>query len=213
MKHVLNQIKKLKGTNKLNTVWFNLRNKSFPRIKVLIYPYVSLGIHKNGIVRIGEKAVLKVGEAWEDTGYTNSTLKIDKDATLKVNGNFVFHTGAFVVVNKNAILEIGSGYTNNNTEINCFESIKIGNNVAISKGVIIRDSDNHIINENTSNVTKPIVIGNNVWIGLNAIILKGVNIGNGAVIAAGAVVTKNVLENSLVGGVPAKVIKENVVWR
>ena len=51
-------------------------------------------------------------------------------------------------------------------------------------------------------------IGKNVWIGANATILPGVSIGDGAVVAAGAVVTKNVAENTVVGGVPAKVIRK-----
>ena len=53
----------------------------------------------------------------------------------------------------------------------------------------------------------PIVIGKNVWIGANATIVPGVTIGNGSIIAAGAVVTKDVPENVVVGGVPAKIIK------
>lgn len=56
-------------------------------------------------------------------------------------------------------------------------------------------------------VSKPVVIGDDVWIGARSIILKGVHIGKGAVIAAGAVVTKDVPEYAIVGGVPAKVIK------
>jgi acetyltransferase-like isoleucine patch superfamily enzyme len=115
-------------------------------------------------------------------------------------------------VNQNATLEIGSGYTNDNAEINCFHSIKIGNDVAISKGVVIRDSDNHIINGNNDSVAKPIIIGNHVWVGLNAIILKGVIIGDGSIIAAGSVVTRDVPERCLVGGVPAKILKREVVW-
>ncbi|WP_274617023.1 DapH/DapD/GlmU-related protein [Vibrio furnissii] len=56
-------------------------------------------------------------------------------------------------------------------------------------------------------VAAPITIGDNVWIGANATVLPGVFIGNGAVIAAGAVVTKNVAANTVVGGVPAKTLK------
>lgn len=58
------------------------------------------------------------------------------------------------------------------------------------------------------NESEKVVIGNDVWIGVNAVILDGVNIGDGAVIAAGAVVTKDVPPYSIVGGVPATVIKK-----
>ena len=53
----------------------------------------------------------------------------------------------------------------------------------------------------------PIVLGNNVWIGSNATILQGVTIGDNAVVAAGAVVTKDVAANTVVGGVPAKIMR------
>lgn len=55
--------------------------------------------------------------------------------------------------------------------------------------------------------TKPAVIGNDVWIGQNAVIMDGVHVGDGAIVAAGAVVTKDVPPYAIVGGVPARVIK------
>jgi serine acetyltransferase len=206
-------IKAVLMASAFRTISFNIKKGYFPNFPILIYPNVFIGIHKQGKLILENQASLKLGVAWPLTGYTNTTLKIDKGGTFTITGNFKFHTGAFIVVNKNALLEIGSGYTNNNAEINCFNHIKIGNDVAISKGVIIRDSDNHEISDNTKPVSMPIVIGNHVWIGLNAIILKGVNIGDGAVIAAGAVVTKDVPANSVVAGVPAKIIKTGVAWR
>lgn len=107
------------------------------------------------------------------------------------------HSGAKISVDKGASLSLGSGYINNNCEIRCSSSITIGENVAISNEVIIRDNDAHQINE--SHQASPIVIGNHVWIGMRAIILKGVTTGDGAVIAAGAVVTHDVPANAMVG--------------
>lgn len=97
--------------------------------------------------------------------------------------------------------------------IDCHHSIEIGYGVYMGENVIIRDSDNHeIIRENYS-MTKEIVIGNHVWIGEGAKILKGVHIGDGAVVVAGAIVTKDVPKNCLVGGIPAMVLRENLMWK
>ena len=60
---------------------------------------------------------------------------------------------------------------------------------------------------NESGYARPVLIGDNVWIGGSSVILGGVTIGNNAVIAAGSVVTKDVEENAVVGGNPAKFIK------
>jgi len=101
-------------------------------------------------------------------------------------------------------------YINRRTEIMSKSSVKIGNDCAISWDVVISDTDYHQIEGTVS--TKPIVIGDEVWIGCKSIILKGVTIGNGAVVAAGSVVTKDVEPNTLVAGIPAKVIKRDVRW-
>ena len=181
-------------------------------LRTIVFKRVYLGFHKKSTLTIARNASVQFGKSWELTGFSPSTVKIDEGGEIRINGKFVFHTGVFLSVNKNAKLEVGSGYTNNNVEIICFNSIKIGDNVAISKNVIIRDSDNHVINGDYEGVTQPIEIGNNVWIGIGALILKGVKIGDGSIIAAGAVVNKDVPPNTLVGGVPAKIIKRNVKW-
>jgi acetyltransferase-like isoleucine patch superfamily enzyme len=73
------------------------------------------------------------------------------------------------------------------------------------------DRDYHKI-DSDEEVIKPVRICDNVWIGCNSIILKGVTLGEGVVIAAGSVVTADVPPKALAAGNPAKVIKENVCW-
>lgn len=155
---------------------------------------------------------LELGCSWEQSRYFPSELKLAERSSITVDGHFYLFTGFHLAINEGAKLTLGSGYINNNATIDCFESIHIGHGVAISSGVTIRDSDNHTINDN-SVITAPIIIEDNVWVGLNATILKGVRIGRGSVVAAGAVVTTDVPENTLVGGVPAKIIKRDIVWK
>lgn len=140
------------------------------------------------------------------------TLYVAKGGKLTVQNSFDVYSGGYITVEQGAELILGRGFINNNGKISCFYRIEIGDDVKISEGVTIRDSDNHTIIREGFEKTKPVRIGNHVWIGLNVTILKGVNIGDGAVIAAGAVVTKDVPPFALVGGVPAKVIKENIKW-
>lgn len=107
---------------------------------------------------------------------------------------------------------MGSGYINTGAFIACFHHIKIGNNVAIAENVTIRDDDSHTLLYDGYVQGKPIEILDNVWIGMNLTILKGVTIGEGLIVVAGSIVTKNVRPNTLVAGAPAKVIKENISW-
>lgn len=110
----------------------------------------------------------------------------------------------------------------------CGKNIHIGKNVFINMGCKFQDQggifieDGALIGHNVvlatlnhaaspkdrgSMIPAPIRIGKNVWVGANAVILPGVTIGDGAIVAAGAVVNRDVPENTVVGGVPAKVIR------
>ncbi|GAB6011243.1 glycosyltransferase [Viscerimonas tarda] len=99
-----------------------------------------------------------------------------------------------------------------NTHINrrCFfdarAGIQIGNNVSISHQVTLMTGGHDVQSKSFVGDFRPIIINDFVWIGVNATILRGVTIGKGAVVAAGAVVTKDVEPYTVVGGVPAKVI-------
>ncbi len=87
--------------------------------------------------------------------------------------------------------------------------IVIGDRVLIGHNVVLATLNHSFEPSKRANMTpKPIHIGNDVWIGSNATICQGVTIGDGAIIAAGAVVTKDVKERTIVGGIPAKFIKE-----
>lgn len=142
-----------------------------------------------------------------------SYLSMGTNATISVESNFSIGDNAYVIIRKNASLHLGGGYINSNAQIVCNQSITIGNDVAIADGVLIRDCDDHDIQYEGYQKNAPVVIGDHVWIGQRAVILKGVNIGDNAIVAAGAVVTRDVPANTIVGGVPAKVIRENVIWK
>lgn len=91
--------------------------------------------------------------------------------------------------------------------------VEIGSNVNLAQGIVVT-ALNHNFTDCTKRIdeqgvsTAKVTIGNDVWIGANATILPGVTIGNHSVVAAGAVVTKDVPPYSLVGGVPAKILKK-----
>lgn len=108
-----------------------------------------------------------------------------------------------------AYLEIGEGtFINVGCVISARKWVKIGQNCQIANQVIIMDSDFHgVENRHQVPVSEPVIIEDNVWLATRCTILKGVRIGQGAVVAAGAVVTHDVPAYTLVGGVPAKVIR------
>lgn len=112
--------------------------------------------------------------------------------------------GEDTIINQNLI--VSDGYQ---------PLLKIGNRVAFSPNVTIicqSDPNNSLLQEhqyvkNTLMVNKPVTIADDVWIGTNAVILPGVTIGNKSIIAAGSVVSKDVPDNCIYGGVPAKLMR------
>ncbi|AKR10009.1 hypothetical protein ICM_02299 [Bacillus cereus BAG1X2-3] len=114
-----------------------------------------------------------------------------------------FHTdfGKNITIGKNVFFNTGCSFQDRG-------GIHIGDNCMIGMNVTIATL-NHGLTLKTRNTTyaSPVTIGENVWIGSSATILPGVTIGNNSVVAAGAVVTKDVPENTVVAGVPATVVK------
>ncbi|MGR3812132.1 acyltransferase [Jiulongibacter sp. NS-SX5] len=142
-----------------------------------------------------------------------SYLEMHPNSTIICNNTFIIRPGTHVILASNARLNLGSGFINRFCRIRCFKGITIGNNVRISENVTMWDSDAHELIDKKYSNSKEIVIQDNVWIGTNTTILKGVTIGNGSIVAAGSVVNKSIPPKCLVGGVPAKILRRDVEWK
>ena len=154
-------------------------------------------------------------------------IKCPEDGTLKIGKNLVavsdmrFNSiGVFqpVVINiaPNATIEIGDDVGMSGCSITAREKVSIGNRVLIGSGALIFDNDAHPICPTNRRynyegvVSKPIIIHDDVFIGARAMIMKGVEIGEGSIVAAGSIVTKSVPPFTIVGGNPARVIKDDI---
>lgn len=107
-------------------------------------------------------------------------------------------------------IEIGKNvFINSGCHFQDWGGIVLGDGVLIGHNVVIATINHGMKPSERADMTpSPVVIGKNVWVGSNAVILPGVTIDDGAIIGAGSVVTKDVPANTVVGGVPAKVIKK-----
>jgi acetyltransferase-like isoleucine patch superfamily enzyme len=145
-------------------------------------------------------------------GLDHNVIQIGEGGRLEIDGSVTLGPGVRVLVGPHARLKIGDrSYITANSKLIVKSDVEIGSGCAISWDVQLMDTDFHHIAAGARN-TQKITIGNDVWIGSRAMILKGVTIGDGAVIAAGAVVTKDVAPRQVVAGNPARVVKEQVRW-
>jgi acetyltransferase-like isoleucine patch superfamily enzyme len=114
-----------------------------------------------------------------------------------------------IVAHRGAVVRIGNGtYVNYATSISAHHEVTIGDNCLIGNYVVIMDSDYHDVHDRTrGGYAASVVIEDDVWIGIRATILKGVRIGRGSVIGAGAVVTEDIPPGSVAFGVPARVVR------
>ena len=158
-----------------------------------------------------ERAIILCREynAIDDTDYEAQSAFLDK--MLGAKGEKVWIGKTFNCDNGKNIF-IGNNFTGNyNLTILDIREVWIGDNVMIGPNTLIT-TVNHPLTpmgrRKHLGIAKPVRIGNDVWIGGNVTILPGITIGNNVVVAAGAVVTKDIPDNSIVGGIPAKLIKE-----
>lgn len=179
------------------------------RTTLLIYIYTKIAYLKCWIwgVDIG-KGCRFVGPIliYKEPG---STIKIGKNCKFNsscytnfrgINHKVIIQTGR-----KDASIFIGDNCGFSGTSIACNNSIVIENNCAIGANVNIADNDGH--HERYATEDKEIFIGHDTWLGMNVTILKGVSIGSNSVIGANSLVTKDIPNNVVAAGLPAKVIK------
>lgn len=132
-------------------------------------------------------------------------------ATIAAESDRNVSIGIWASKDSDAVITIGNHVLiSPGVRITASESIKIGDSCMLASGVYISDSDWHGIYDRVAwdQNTKPIIISDNVWIGDHATILKGVTIGKNSIIAAGAVVTKDVPENTIFAGNPAVKVRD-----
>lgn len=142
----------------------------------------------NHLIHIGHNVTIKKGELWiEDS---NSQIIIGDNVSIEE---------AHIAVTGNR------------------KKIVIGDDCMLSHQVTLRTGDSHAIIDNTNkmkiNEEQDIIVGHHVWLGNGATILKGVVNGSHSIVGTKSLVTKSVPENSLIAGVPAKVIKSNIDWK
>lgn len=137
---------------------------------------------------------------------------VSNDGVITIGDRLLMHGGTVrceLTTHQGGHLEIGDRvFVNYGCSISAHTMVRIGDGCLIGQYSIIMDCDYHSPEvEGGHGDARPIVIEDGVWIGARAIILKGVRIGRGAVVAAGSVVTKDVPPGALVGGAPARLLR------
>ena len=160
---------------------------------------------------------VKLGEGAVFYGFTKlkrarySKIIIGKNLTLRssATSNLIGINRPCIIsaLTQEARLTIGDRCGFSGTVIGCFKEISIGNNVRVGANTLISDSDWHS-EDSRIGIPTPVIIGDNVWLGVNVIVLKGVNIGSNTIIGAGSVVTHDIPPDTIAAGNPCKVIRQ-----
>lgn len=159
--------------------------------------------------RLSQEAIQLTFELNSRYHTTEEIIKLmEKITGRKIDNSFALFPPFYTDCGKN--LKIGKNvFFNSGVKIQDQGGVTIEDGTLIGHNVVIATLDHNLDPEHRGNMLPaPIHIGKNVWIGANVTICRGVTIGDGAVIAAGAVVTTNVPENTVYGGIPAKLLKQ-----
>jgi acetyltransferase-like isoleucine patch superfamily enzyme len=148
-------------------------------------------------------------------GPTPAAVHIGRGATLSVEGTVLIRKAARVFVHDGAHLEMHSGSgVADYTTVTCFDHIVFHEGSGTSWYCNVLDTNGHVVvvDGDPKPASAPVVFGPKALIGSFVTVLPGVTIGEGALVAAGSVVTKDVPPHSLAGGNPAKVLSSDITW-
>lgn len=166
-------------------------------------------VSPGGALRVG------LGSFGLTSEHDTSVIRVRENASFHCDGVVSLQRGVRIVVDSGR-LTIGHETNVNGlgTKILVADAITIGAGCTFSWDVQLLDNDFHAMTVGGAQQPSaaPIVIGDRVWVGTRAIVLKGVTIGDGAIVAAGAIVTKDVPPNAVVAGIPAKVVGSADSW-
>lgn len=155
--------------------------------KVVFRGWTSFFRASNSIINVGE------GCSFNSSGYANH---------IGLNHRCIISTMA-----AEASINIGNGTGMSSTTISSWVSVDIGKNVRIGANTVIMDGDFHLDDIRTS-APRPIIICDNVWLGANVVVMKGVRIGENSIIGTNSIVTRDIPANCVAAGSPCRVIKE-----
>jgi len=179
---------------------------------IRIHRSTQLFMHDSRIVV--ENGVLSIGHHPLRRSKDDSTLRL-QHSTLHVLGNVELRAGVRIWA-MNANVAIGNGTViNGPSGIVSKAAVEIGSHVLIAANTSIMDCDLHkhaVAGEKPQDIGEKVTIGDRCWIGNHVTILKGVVIGDGSIVAAHSLVVKDVEARTMVAGVPARKIKENIIW-
>lgn len=157
-------------------------------------------------------------EIAEDCLLTNTVIRISgNNNRLIINRTARFMGPCIITMDGDSNLLIGENAGIRDVQFVLKDAdIEVGKLCMFSNHILLRNTDSHkVINledNQVTNASRSIRLGEHVWIGQNATILKGVSIGDNSIVALGTIVTKDVPANSIVAGVPSKVVKTGITW-
>jgi tetrahydrodipicolinate N-acetyltransferase len=167
----------------------------------LVGPYLNARLQLRGAELRGRRITLRGRAHIVNDGRMSFGDRVRLDSTLAT---------LELVTLPDAVLEVGNNvFINFGSSIVAASSISIGDDCLIGTHVMVMDCDFHRVEDKAWDTTgRPIVIEDRVWLGNRSIVLKGITIGHDAVVAAGAVVTRNVPPRTVLAGNPARIVRE-----